>query len=144
MIQGIYTILRDRTTTRGDFIFQADRLATVVIEKAMEQLPFDPVQVETPVGAIADGKMLNTLVCGVSITRSGGPLENGLRRVLRDVALGSLLIQSDPESGEPLLLNSTLPLCIRERETSQEVFVFVLDSQVRSLEMGYKSLLNLG
>ncbi|KAG8908347.1 Uridine kinase [Tulasnella sp. 403] len=130
-VKGIYTILRSNETPRSEFIFQADRLATSVIEKAMNLLPFKPFSVETPVGEIADGKALAPeYVCGVSIIRSGGPLEKGLRRVIRDVALGSLLIQSDPKSGEPLLLHSSLPMCVKEREKSPDTWVFLLDAQI--------------
>lgn len=97
----------------------------------MEQLSFKTLTIETPVGAEYEGKTLAShCVCGVSIIRSGGPLEKGLRRVLRDVALGSLLIQSDHESGEPLLLFSSLPSCVKEREKSRDAWVFVLDGQI--------------
>ncbi|KAG8688377.1 Uridine kinase, partial [Ceratobasidium sp. 423] len=55
-LRGIYTILRDKETSREDFIFYADRLATLICEKAMELLPFKNVTVSTPTGTIADGK----------------------------------------------------------------------------------------
>ena len=57
----------------------------------MEQLPFRPHTVVTPVDVEAEGKVLATeSLCGISI-RSGGPLDRGLTRVIRDVALGSLM-----------------------------------------------------
>ncbi|KAG9009091.1 Uridine kinase [Tulasnella sp. JGI-2019a] len=130
-LKGIYTIMRNQETDRAEFIFQADRLATLVMEKAMEYLPFKPHPVETPIGVISTGKTLAANdVCGVSIIRSGGPLEKGLRRTIRDVTLGALLIQTDPESGEALLLHISLPLCIRERERSCDTWVFLLDAQI--------------
>lgn len=61
---------------------------------------------------------------------SGGPLERGLRRVVNNVAIGSLLIQSEPKTGEPLLLHLALPMCIRERHRAQNTWVFLLDAQV--------------
>jgi len=129
-LKCIYTILRDASTSRSDFIFFADRLATLVIEKAMEQLPFRPHMVVTPVDVEAEGKILATdSLCGISI-RSGGPLEHGLTRVIRDVALGSFIIQTDPESGEPLLLYSSLPRIIRERHQAENAYVFLLDTQI--------------
>lgn len=57
-IQGILTILRDRTTSRGDFIFFVDRLSTYLVEKAMEQLPKKPKTVITPIGTEYEGKAL--------------------------------------------------------------------------------------
>ncbi|KAI0775302.1 armadillo/beta-catenin/plakoglobin [Trametes elegans] len=130
-LRGIYTILRDRTTSREDFIFFTDRLSTFLSEKAVEFLPFKPRSVTTPLEATYRGKELSVEhLCGVSILRSGGPLEQGLRRVIRDVRMGSLLIQSEVHTGEPLLLHSMLPDCIRQRELAKQSFVFLLDAQI--------------
>ncbi|KZT07622.1 armadillo/beta-catenin/plakoglobin [Laetiporus sulphureus 93-53] len=130
-LQGILTVLRDRTTRRGDFIFFLDRLATLLVEKATELLPYRPKTVVTPVEVESHGKQLNAeYVCGVSILRSGGPLEHGLRRVINNIAIGSLLIQSDASTGEPLLLHLQLPICIRHRHLAEQSWVFLLDAQI--------------
>ena len=55
-MQGILTILRDRETTRGDFIFFTDRLSTFLAEKATEFLPYRPKSVVTPVDVTSIGK----------------------------------------------------------------------------------------
>ncbi|KAG8922556.1 Uridine kinase [Tulasnella sp. 418] len=103
----------------------------MVIERAMELIPYRPITVETPMGSNASGKIQAPLdICGISIIRSGGPLEKGLRRVIRDVRIGSLLIQTDPESGESLLLHSMLPSCVKERERSGDAWVLLLDAQI--------------
>lgn len=60
--QGIYTVLRDRTSTRQDFIFFTDRLATLLVETAMEKLPYREVTVETPVGEHCKGKAIDVEV----------------------------------------------------------------------------------
>ena len=44
------TILRDQNTSRGDFIFYADRLSTLVVEKALNFIPYQAKEVRTPVG----------------------------------------------------------------------------------------------
>jgi len=59
--QGIYTILRDKTTSREDFIFYIDRLAAYLAEKAMEFLSFKSKSVETPVGVVTEGKELDSV-----------------------------------------------------------------------------------
>lgn len=64
---------------------------------------------------------------------SGGPLTKGLRRVIRDVKLGSLLIQSDPTTGEPLLFHTSFPATIQSSEQAKDVVVFLMDSQVSCL-----------
>jgi uridine kinase len=60
---------------------------------------------------------------------SGGPLEKGLQRVLNDVPIGSLLVQSDSKTGEPLLFQAKLPNCIRQRHRAFNTWVFLLDAQ---------------
>lgn len=61
--QGIYTILRDQTTSRQDFIFSVDRLATFLVEKAMELLPYRNKIVTTPTDTETSGKELDVNVC---------------------------------------------------------------------------------
>lgn len=61
---------------------------------------------------------------------SGGPLELGLQRVIRDVAIGSLLIQSDAKTGQPILLHGLLPVSVRHRHLAEKTWAFVLDAQV--------------
>ncbi|KAG8213128.1 uracil phosphoribosyltransferase-domain-containing protein [Butyriboletus roseoflavus] len=147
-LKGIYTILRDERTSRQDFIFFVDRLATFLVEKAMELLPYKDKVVITPTEAETVGKELNLkYICGVSIIRSGGPLEKGLQRVLSDVAIGSLLVQSDAKTGEPLLLHVMLPKCIRQRHLAVETWVFLLDAQIgtgASAFMAIRTLLDHG
>ncbi|OBZ72542.1 Uridine-cytidine kinase-like 1 [Grifola frondosa] len=130
-LKGIFTILRDSTTSRGDFIFFADRLSTFLVEKATEWLPHRTKVVTTPIEETYSGKELAAEnVCSVAILRSGGPLERGLRRVINNIPMGSLLIQSDDKTGEPLLLHLLLPVCIRERHLAQDTWVLLLDAQI--------------
>lgn len=67
VVQGIYTVLRDRTSTRQDFIFFTDRLATLLVERAMEKLPYREVTIETPVGVQSKGKTIDVEVCSSTI-----------------------------------------------------------------------------
>ncbi|KAI0734182.1 armadillo/beta-catenin/plakoglobin [Fomitopsis betulina] len=130
-VKGILTILRDAQTNRGDFIFFTDRLATLLVEKATEELPFRAKTVITPVGVEAHGKQVDVPhLCGVSILRSGGPLERGLRRVINNIPIGSMLIQSEATSGEPLLLHLQLPVCVRQRHLAENTYVFLVDAQI--------------
>ena len=61
---------------------------------------------------------------------SGGALERGFRRVVNDVPIGSLLVQTDGKTGEPMLLHAMLPKCLRLRNLAEASWVFVLDAQV--------------
>lgn len=55
----------------------------------------------TPTGELYQGLAFTSQICGVSILRAGGTMEEGLRRVCNDVIIGKLLIQTDPRTGEP-------------------------------------------
>ncbi|UOH82992.1 hypothetical protein LQV05_005705 [Cryptococcus neoformans] len=129
-LRGIMTILRDRTTCREEFIFHIDRLSTIIVEKALTLIPCEPKVVKTPNKNIYKGISQTNNLVGVSILRSGLPFSQGLRRVIRDVPIGGILIQSDPKTGEPLLLKSDLPHCLRSRETNGDVRCLLLDSQM--------------
>ena len=49
-IRDMQTVLRDKTTTMGDFKFYADRLIRLVVEEGLNQLPYTPCEVTTPTG----------------------------------------------------------------------------------------------
>ncbi|KAF8627004.1 hypothetical protein AX15_004588 [Amanita polypyramis BW_CC] len=140
-VQGIFTILRSKGTTRQDFIFFVDRLATLLVEYALQHLPYAPYSIVTPVDAGVEGlKMAAKYICGVTILRSGGALERGFRRVINDVPVGSLLIQSDAQTGEPLLLHVQLPTCIRFRNTARDTYVFLMDVQIGTGAAAFMSI----
>ncbi|CDS13427.1 hypothetical protein LRAMOSA05604 [Lichtheimia ramosa] len=113
-IKGMHTILRDRTTSRDEFIFYAERLSTLIVEAALNLLPFKETTVTTPIGAQYKGTAFTEKICGVSILRAGGTMETGLRRVCNDVAIGKLLIQTDPSTGEPQLHYCKIPSDVKD------------------------------
>ncbi|KAG0302701.1 hypothetical protein BGZ98_007292 [Dissophora globulifera] len=117
-IMGMHTIIRDINTSRHDFIFYADRLATLVIERALNELPYHSRVVTTPTDNTVQGLALRPHIGGVSILRAGGTMENGLRRVIRDAVIGKILIQTDPSNGEPQLHYCKLPPSIQNFSTT--------------------------
>lgn len=105
-----------------------------MIEHALSLLPYREKAIETRTGIAHVGMELDVPaghLCGVSILRSGASLEKGLRRVVEDVPVGSVLVQSDAQSGEPLLYQVALPQCLTaSRESAAKSFVLLLDSQI--------------
>ncbi|RKP11580.1 hypothetical protein BJ684DRAFT_6406, partial [Piptocephalis cylindrospora] len=112
-LHAMHTILRDRKTSRDDFLFFSERVGRLIVEKALGQLPFRECTVETPMGLPYEGVISDVRVCGVSILRAGSAMELSLRRVLKDVPIGKVLIQSDRHTGEPQLHFCKLPASIR-------------------------------
>jgi uridine kinase len=62
------TILRDKRTTRGDFIFYADRLSTLIVEKALELIPHCQQEVQTPLKLKFDGMTQTSDVSHIHLT----------------------------------------------------------------------------
>ncbi|KAG6879558.1 hypothetical protein C0992_001563 [Termitomyces sp. T32_za158] len=140
-LQGIFTILRSAKTPGQDFIFFVDRLSTLLVENALQYLPYKRKAVITPTEVEYHGKQLDAEhVCGVSILRSGGALERGFRRVINDVPLGSMLIQSDAKTGEPFLLHLMLPECVRLRHLAEDSWVFLLDAQIGTAAAAFMAI----
>jgi Uracil phosphoribosyltransferase len=47
-LEALYTIIRDKDTSRGDFIFYSDRIIRLLVEEGLNHLPVVPKVVETP------------------------------------------------------------------------------------------------
>ncbi|CAG7848156.1 Uracil phosphoribosyltransferase Short=UPRTase; AltName: Full=Pyrimidine-degrading protein 16; AltName: Full=UMP pyrophosphorylase; AltName: Full=Uracil catabolism protein 6 [Serendipita indica DSM 11827] len=133
-LEALYTIIRDKTTSRGDFIFYSDRiirLLTLLVESALwlfnmveeglNHLPIVPKTVMTPTGVEYNGVGFEGRICGVSILRAGEAMEAGLREVCRSVRIGKILIQRDEQTALPKLFFSKLPDDIATR------YVLLLD-----------------
>lgn len=115
-IKELQTILRDKTTSRSDFKFYADRLIRLVIEESLNQLPFSKCEVETPTGAKYQGLKYLKGNCGVSIIRSGEAMEQGLRDCCRSIRIGKILVESDMDTHEAKVVYARFPDDIAERK----------------------------
>ncbi|CAA7269190.1 unnamed protein product [Cyclocybe aegerita] len=120
-LEALYTIIRDKETSRGDFLFYSDRIIRLLVEEGLNHLPVVARTVETPTGAIYNGLAFEGKICGVSILRAGEAMEAGLREVCRSVRIGKILIQRDEETTLPKLFYSKFPPDIAQR------YVLLLD-----------------
>ncbi|KAH8020975.1 hypothetical protein HPB51_011031 [Rhipicephalus microplus] len=91
-IKELQTIIRDRNTTRSEFVFYADRLIRIVVEEGLNQLSYSECAVTTPTGSIYQGIKFLRGSCGVSIVRSGEAMEQGLRDCCLDVHSRKVLL----------------------------------------------------
>jgi uracil phosphoribosyltransferase len=115
-LRALHTIIRDRDVTRDDFVFHSGRIIRLLIESALDLLPFEEEVAETPVGNKYEGLRYSTRICGVSIARAGESMEAGLREVCPSVRIGKILIQRDKVTKLPKLYYSALPEDIGERQ----------------------------
>lgn len=70
-LEALYTIIRDKDTSRGDFLFYSDRIIRLLVEEGLNHLPVLPKTVQTPTGATYEGVGFEGKICGVSILRAG-------------------------------------------------------------------------
>jgi uracil phosphoribosyltransferase len=97
-LEALYTIIRDKETSRGDFLFYSDRIIRLLVEEGLNHLPVVKKVVETPTvsepscglpeglgtrhlvlswigsmmqGATYEGVGFEGKICGVSILRAG-------------------------------------------------------------------------
>jgi len=114
-LEALYTIIRNKETSRGDFIFYTDRVIRLLVEEGLNHLPVVPKTVETPTGAKYEGVSFEGRICGVSILRAGEAMEAGLREVCRSVRIGKILIQRDEETAKAKLFYAKFPEDIATR-----------------------------
>ncbi|CAG9977896.1 unnamed protein product [Clonostachys byssicola] len=121
------TILQNIDTDAEDFIFYFDRLASLIIEQALNNVQFKSWNVETPQGNKYAGLVSKGEVSAVICLRGGSAFESALRKTIPDCRTGRLLIQSAYSTGEPELHYIRLPEDIHEHES-----VLLLDTQMAS------------
>ncbi|KAG7464935.1 hypothetical protein MATL_G00170770 [Megalops atlanticus] len=115
-IRELQTIIRDIKTSRGDFVFCADRLIRLVVEQGLNQLPYSECTVITPTGHKYEGVKFEKGNCGVSIMRSGEAMEQGLRDCCRSIRIGKILIQSDEDTQKAKVYYAKFPPDIYRRK----------------------------
>ncbi|XP_061126505.1 uridine-cytidine kinase-like 1 isoform X1 [Syngnathus typhle] len=101
-VKGMHTIIRNKETSRDEFIFYSKRLMRLLIERALSFLPSQVHVVQTPQGEDYEGRRFHgKRITGVSILRAGETMEPALRAVCKDVRIGKILIQTNQDTGEP-------------------------------------------
>ncbi|KAK9371360.1 uridine kinase family-domain-containing protein [Lipomyces kononenkoae] len=122
-VQAMHTILFNRATTRADFVFYFERLMAILIESALDYVPYEAKKVKTATGREYTGLSATMETCAVSILRAGACFETSLRRILPAIAIGKVLIQSNSRTGEPFLHYLKLPPHIENK------FILLVDAQ---------------
>lgn len=80
-LEALYTIIRNKDTPRGDFLFYSDRIIRLLVEEGLNHLPVVPKTVETPTVRVACATYLRVscergacqgreLTCGAAVFRA--------------------------------------------------------------------------
>ncbi|KAL2137217.1 hypothetical protein VTI74DRAFT_6428 [Chaetomium olivicolor] len=126
-MRGMNTIIHDIDTSSEDFIFYFDRLTALLVEQALNNIPFVSTDILTPQNRTYAGLRAKGEVSAVLVLRGGAALEAGLHRVITDCKTGRMLIQSNVRTGEPELHYLALPKDIERHEA-----VLLMDAQMSS------------
>lgn len=126
-IKAIMTLLRNPATSSTEFTFYTDRLAALLVEKALDCHNFLPSKVRTPGDLEYSGLRSAGTASAITVLRGGGCMEIGLKRTIPDCMLGRILIQTNYRTGEPELHYLKLFPNISSHET-----VLLLDPQMSS------------
>ncbi|KAL2266885.1 hypothetical protein VTJ83DRAFT_4162 [Remersonia thermophila] len=121
------TIIHNIDTSSEDFIFYFNRLSALLVEQALNNVPFEPASIATPQGRTYAGLQRTGEVSAVIVLRGGAALEAGLHRCITDCKTGRMLIQSNVRTGEPELHFLALP-----QDVDRHAAVLLLDAQMSS------------
>ncbi|CAR21275.1 uridine kinase URK1 [Lachancea thermotolerans CBS 6340] len=128
-VVALKTILLDKYTPRDDFVFYFDRIASILISRALDDMPLHPQkQITTPTGIKVTAPSVHfDKVASINIVRSGDCFMRSLKKAVPGMAMGKLLIQSDSNTGEPQLHCEFLPPGLENYEQ-----VLLADAQIIS------------
>ncbi|MFC5801291.1 uracil phosphoribosyltransferase [Streptomyces formicae] len=108
-LRALHTVIRNQEVRRDAFVHASERIMRMLIEAALDLLPYERREVTTPVGAAYEGLRLSSPVCGVSVVRAGESMEGQLRAVCPGIRIGKILMQRDKQTKQPRLYYTSLP-----------------------------------
>ncbi|MFJ3927769.1 uracil phosphoribosyltransferase [Streptomyces sp. NPDC090022] len=114
-LRALHTVIRDRDASRADFVLYSRRVIRLLLESALDLLPFDKQEVTTPVGETYPGLKFTGKLCAVPVIRAGDSMADELRQLIPGIRVGKILIQRDKTTKLPRLHYWNLPDDIAER-----------------------------
>ena len=109
------TKIRDEKTSRDEFIFYADRIARMLIERGLDHFPTQKKTILTPTGSVFQGCDFVGKICAVPIVRAGEIMEKAFREVCKKARICKILIQRNEETSQPEFYYIKPPKDIAER-----------------------------
>lgn len=119
-VQCLLTKIRDEKTNQAEFVHYSDRLMRLVVEEGLAHLPsVKSTSIETPCGP-CDGLEYDydeSMLCAVSIIRSGNALLEAVRQIVPSISVGHVLVQRNEsdEKKRPVFFYSKFPSDIAKR-----------------------------
>ncbi|GAV48975.1 hypothetical protein ZYGR_0N03800 [Zygosaccharomyces rouxii] len=111
-VNAIITMLLNKMTSRYDFVFYFDRIATILLTQVLSDIPvYEKCTIETPEGTtIPDALKCDfNQITAINLIESGDCFMHSLKKTIPNIVTGKLLVQSDSRTGEPQLHFELLP-----------------------------------
>lgn len=96
----LLTRLRDKTTGTVDFRVATEKIAALLVNKAIDCFPLTPITIETPLATVT-GETLPENIELVSILRSGDALIHIFLNHFPHANVSKILVQRDEKTAEP-------------------------------------------
>ena len=130
------SVLRDRTTSHGEFRQTLFECSAIMAVEVARELPLKEVSIETPLET-TQGLRLRDEVTVVPVLRAGLGMVEGFLRLLPDARVGHLGIQRDEDDHAPVGYYERLPPGV------PEALVYVLDPMLATGGSAVHALVHL-
>ncbi|CAL9728585.1 uridine kinase [Monosporozyma unispora] len=144
-VKAIITMLLDKNTGLDDYIFYFDRIATLLLSIALDDIcieSHDPITTSLNITIPNPAHINFDNITAINMIRSGDIFIHSLKMTLPNVSIGKLLIQSDSMTGEPQLHCKFLPPHLEQFKK-----ILLLEAQIingASMIMAIQVLLEYG
>ncbi len=115
LVQHKLTILRDKSTTTGEFRRLAREISLLMAYELTRDLPLETVQIETPMERMEAPLLAGKKLCFVSILRAGDGMLDGMLDLVPSARVGHVGLYRDPQTHTPVEYYLKLPDDVRER-----------------------------
>lgn len=93
--------IRDVSTPQEQFRRAARRLGMMLTLAALEDVPSEPVEVDTPTGATAEERQPSVPIVAVPVLRAGLGLLDGVQEVIPTARVGMIGLERDEDTHQP-------------------------------------------
>src|SRR6184192_917151 len=121
LIQHKLTILRDRNTATRDFKQLVNEIAMLMAYEATQDLPVEPVEVETPLERARGARVAGKKLVLVPILRAGLGMVEGIAQLIPSARVGHIGIYREHDTLKPVDYYFKIPAAEIERD------FFILD-----------------
>src|SRR6185503_8662171 len=115
LVQHKLTLLRDRTTSTGQFRQIAREISLLLAYEVTRDLPLDSVAIDTPLEPMQAPRLAGKKLCFVSILRAGNGILDGMLDLIPSARVGHVGLYRDPATLQAVEYYLKLPDDVNQR-----------------------------